>query len=105
MVPCRRCGAAFRSPVFILADCEEEEDGGWGGGQTGNETRPIQLIKASAGSLISSGRRLQGQERTAGRLKAERGEETQPKRAENQMLPIDRPPPLFLWQPFICQMH
>lgn len=26
MVPCRHCVAAFRSPVFILADCEEEEE-------------------------------------------------------------------------------
>lgn len=66
-----------------------------GGGQTGNETRPIQLIKASVASLISSGRHLQCQERTAGRLKAGRGGETQLKRAENPMPPID-PPPLPL---------
>lgn len=56
--------------MFILADCEEEEKEG-GGEQAGKETRPIQLIKASTASLISSGRRLQSQERTAGRGKEE----------------------------------
>lgn len=63
---------------------------GEGGGQTGRESRPIQLIKASAASLISSGGHLQGQERTAGRLKAERRRDPTEKGRESNA--TNRPP-------------
>lgn len=74
------------------------------GGQTGRETRPIQLIKASAASLISSGRHLWGQERTVGRLKAERRRRRGPTEKDRESNATDRFPP-SLCQPFICQMH
>lgn len=77
------------------------------GGQTGNEARPIQLIKASSASLISSGRHLQSQERTAGRLKAERrgGEETRDIDPKGERIKCNRSIGAHLCHPFIRQMH